>query len=135
MRVAQYALPRAEGDGEDASLVVYYFQGTGGSAQANLDRWIGQMEQPDGSSSKAKAKTDTRRVNGLNVTLLDVSGIYRAEMNPGAGDQVNKPGFRLRAAVIETPKGPYFVKLAGPEKTIVRWDEAYESFVNSFEFK
>src|SRR4051812_45472638 len=43
MRVAQYRLPRAEGDTADASLILYYFgQGQGGSAQANLDRWIGQ---------------------------------------------------------------------------------------------
>src|SRR5687768_8540566 len=38
MRVAQYKLPKAEGDGEDALLIVYYFgQGQGGSAQANID--------------------------------------------------------------------------------------------------
>ena len=31
MRKAQFKLPRAEGDGEDASLIVYYFGGSGGS--------------------------------------------------------------------------------------------------------
>src|SRR3954464_13311006 len=47
MRVAQYRLPKAEGDKEDASLVLYYFGASqGGSAQANIDRWIGQMQQP-----------------------------------------------------------------------------------------
>ena len=136
MRVAQYRLPRAEGDAEDASLIVYYFgQGQGGSAQANLDRWIGQMEQPGGGSSKEKAKTDKMTVNGLDVTLLDVSGTYTAEMTPGSGSQQNKPGSRMRAAVIDTPKGAYFVKLVGPEKTIARWDGEYMSFIRSFEFK
>src|SRR6266700_1953632 len=48
MRVAQYKLPKAAGDSEDALLVVYYFgQGQGGSAQANIDRWINQIQQPD----------------------------------------------------------------------------------------
>lgn len=136
MRVAQYRLPRAAGDGEDASLIVYYFgQGQGGSAQANLDRWIGQMEQPGGGSSKEKAKTEKMTVNGLDVTLLDVTGTYTAEMTPGSGNQQNKPGSRMRAAMIDTPKGAYFVKLVGPEKTIARWDGEYMSFIRSFEFK
>ena len=31
MRLAQFALPRAEGDVEDAELVVFYFGGSGGT--------------------------------------------------------------------------------------------------------
>src|SRR5678815_1665505 len=51
MRVAQYRLPKAPGDTEDASLVLYYFgQGQGGSTMANIDRWITQMKQADGLS-------------------------------------------------------------------------------------
>src|SRR5437899_1407025 len=65
MRVAQYKLPKAEGDKEDASLVLYYFGATqGGTAQANIDRWIGQMKQPDGGDSKSKSKTEILTVNG-----------------------------------------------------------------------
>ena len=74
MRVAQYSLARAAGDSEDAELIVYYFGGSGGSVDANLDRWLGQMEQPDGKPSKAVAKTSTMTTNGLKVTVLDVSG-------------------------------------------------------------
>lgn len=135
MRAAQFRLPRAEGDAEDASLVVYYFQGGGGSVQDNLDRWASQIEQPDGSSSKMKSKTSTMKVNGMNVSLMDVSGTYTAEMTPGGGERHNKPGFRMRAAVIETPRGPYFIKLTGPEKTIGQWDQSFDAFINSFEFK
>lgn len=135
MRSAQFLLPRAEGDQEDASLVVYYFQGGGGSVQANLDRWASQMQQPDGSPSKDKSKTSTLKVNGMNVTLMDVSGTYTAEMTPGAADRQNKLGYRMRGAVIETPRGPYFIKLTGPEKTIARWDQSFDAFINSFEFK
>src|ERR1051326_441309 len=81
MRVAQYKLPKIEGDKEDASLVLYYFgSNQGGTAQANIDRWIGQMQQPDGSDSKSKAKTENLTVNGLKVTTVDVSGTYTAEM-------------------------------------------------------
>jgi len=136
MRVAQYKLPRVEGDKDDGSLVLYYFGSSqGGTAQANIDRWIGQMQQPDGSSSKDKAKTETMTVNGLKVTTVDVTGTYTAEMAPGSGSFHNDENYRLRAAVIETSKGNYFVKLAGPAKTITRWDQAYADYLKSFEFK
>ena len=136
MRVAQYKLPKVEGDPEDASLVLYYFGASqGGAVQANIDRWIGQIEQPDGSSSKDKAKTESMTVNGLKVTTVDVSGTFTAEMTPGSGDRRNNADYRLRAAVIETPKGNYFAKLTGPSKTVARWDSAFAEYLKSFEFK
>ena len=136
MRVAQYKLPKAEGDKEDALLVLYYFGATqGGTAQANIDRWISQMKQPDGSSSKDKAKTESMTVNGLKVTTVDVTGTYTAEMAPGSKTFHNDDNYRLRAAVVETPKGNYFVKLSGPARTIARWDQSYNDYLKSFEFK
>jgi hypothetical protein len=136
MRVAQYKLPKSVGDAEDGSLVLYYFgQGQGGGTQANIDRWISQIHQADGSDSKDKAKSESLTVNGLKVTMVDVSGTYSAEMLPGSGDFTRKPNYRLRAAVIETPKGSYFVKLTGPEKTISHWDQAFQDYISSFQFK
>ena len=131
MRVSQYRLPHAEGDTEDASLVVYYFgQGQGGSVDANLERWAGQMGQ-----TMEKAQKQSTTVNGLNVTLLDVTGHYSADMTPGSAEKVDKPNSRLRAAVIETPNGPYFIKLIGSVKTIARWEQEFMSYVKSAEFK
>lgn len=136
MRVAQYKLPKVEGDSEDASLVLYYFGASqGGAVQANIDRWIGQMQQPDGSASKDKAKTENLTVNGLKVTTVDLTGTFTAEMMPGSGDRHNNPDYRLRAAVVETPKGNYFAKLVGPSKTIARWNQAFNEYLKSFEFK
>src|SRR5438094_80711 len=104
MRAAQYKLPKVEGDPEDASLVLYYFGATqGGTTQANIDRWIGQMQQPDGSASKDKAKTDNMTVNGLKVATVDVTGTYTAEMAPGSKTFHDDENYRLRAAVVETP--------------------------------
>jgi hypothetical protein len=136
MRVAQYKLPKVEGDKEDGSLVLYFFGSSqGGTAQANIDRWIGQMQHPDGSSSKDKAKTETLTINGLKVTTVDVSGTYTAEMAPGSGSFHNDANYRLRAAVVESPKGNYFVKLTGPAKTIAHWEQSYTNYLKSFEFK
>jgi hypothetical protein len=140
MRVAQYKLPKAEGDSADAELVVYYFgQGQGGSTQANIDRWLNQMQQADGTPSKEKAKIENTTVNGLPVTTVDVLGKYNGGMaSPGASpgaSPVDMSNYRMRAAIIETPKGSYFVKLTGPQKTVSRWDQAYTDYIKSFEFK
>jgi len=136
MRVAQYRLPKAAGDTEDASLVLYYFgQGQGGSTSANIERWIGQIKQADGSSAKKTAKEERLEVNGLKVTTVDIAGTYVAETAPASGTFHNKPGYRLRAAVVETPKGSYYLKLVGPEKTVAQWNESFLSYLRSFQFK
>jgi hypothetical protein len=129
MRVAEFVLPKAAGDAEDAELIVYYFGGSGGSAEANIQRWIGQIQAP-----ATKAQRQERTVNGLKVTEVDVSGTYVAEMRPGSAERHNKPNYRLRAAVIDTPRGPYFVKLVGPQKTATHWSKAYEQFLQSLRF-
>jgi hypothetical protein len=134
MRVAQYKLPKVSGDTEDGSLVLYYFgQGQGGGTAANIERWVGQIQQP--ASSPAKPKTETLKINGLEVTTVDITGTYVAETAPGSGEFLNKPNFRLRAAVVETPRGSYYIKLVGPEKTIARWDESYASYLKSVRFE
>ena len=135
MRVAQFVLPRAAGDAADADLVVYYFGGSGGTVEANIERWLGQMQQPDGKPSSAVAKRESRTINGLKVTLVDVSGTYIAEMTPGSAQRHNSPNFRLRAAVIETPNGPYFIKLTGPSRTIAAADKAFEQFLGSVKYQ
>jgi hypothetical protein len=133
MRVAQYKLARAESDTEDASLVLYYFgKDQGGSAAANVERWVSQIQQPDGSKARS---AETSSISGLKMTTVDGTGTYVAETAPGSGEFLKKPGYRLSAAVIETPNGSYYVKLIGPQNTVRHWLEAYVSYLKSFEFK
>ena len=106
LRVAQFELPRASGDAEDAELVVYYFGGEGGTIEANLERWTDQMLQPDGRPSSDVATTTIFEVAGMATTVLDVPGIFAAEVHPGSRMRYYKRGFRLKAAVVETPLGP-----------------------------
>jgi hypothetical protein len=131
MRVAELVVPRAAGDPEDAEVIIYFFGPMPGSVDANIDRWIGQMQQVDGSASKDKARRATQTVNGLKVSTVDVSGTYVAEVRPGAAERHNKPGFRLRAAVVETPRGPYFIKMTGPAKTVAAAEADYAALVAS----
>jgi hypothetical protein len=129
MRVAEFVVPKAPGDSEDGEVIIYYFAGGGGSVEANLQRWASQFQ-----STKDPVRT-TATVNGLQLTSLDVSGTYVAEMRPGSTEHYNKPGFRMRATVVETPKGPYFIKLTGPAKTVDSAGAAFDEFLHSLAFK
>lgn len=134
MRVAEFILPGRDATTSGAELVVYYFGGTGGSVDANIQRWLGQMQQPDGRTTGDVARREARTINGLKVSLLDVSGTYVAEIRPGATEKHNSPGFRMRTAVIETPRGPYFLKLVGPAATVEAWGASFNDFLGSLNF-
>ena len=129
MRVAEFVVPKAAGDPEDGEVIIYYFAGGGGSVEANLQRWATQFK-----STKDPVRT-TATVNGLKLTTLDVSGTYVAEMRPGSTEHYNKPGFRMRATVVETPKGPYFIKLTGPTRTVDTAGATFDEFLKSLAFK
>jgi hypothetical protein len=129
MRVAEFVVPKASGDSEDAELIVYYFGGGGGSVEANLQRWTTQFQSP------TQPVRTSASVNGLKLSSLEVGGTYVAEMRPGSTEHYNKPGFRMRATVVETPKGPYFIKLTGPANTVEKAGAAYDQFLQSLAFK
>jgi hypothetical protein len=131
MRRAQYRLPRAEGDPEDGELAVFFFQGQGGSVQANIDRWISQFTQADGSPAVDAARTAHRDAQGIPLTIVDVSGTYLAAAGPMLAEVQSKPGFRMLAAVAETSAGPWFFKLTGPAATIRKWEATFERFLDS----
>jgi hypothetical protein len=129
MRKAQYRLPGSDG-AADAVLVVYHFgAGGGGGVEANLERWAGQFEQPDGSDSRATMRTSTRNLNGMDVTEVDLAGTYVAETSPGSGEHVREEGWRMLAAILPAPEGAYYAKLVGPAVTIARWQASFESFL------
>lgn len=120
MRRAQFNLPRAAGDAEDAELVVYYFgAGQGGNAAANLQRWRGQVTNPDGTPLPDDAgKQENFEINGMKALLFDLSGRYAPTPNPGMPAITPHDGYRMLAIMIEAPNGSWFVKVAGPTATM-----------------
>ena len=133
MRVAEFVPPRAPGDTEDTDVIVYFFGPMPGSVEANIDRWIGQFKTE--SSAPPQVTRDTATINGLKVTMMAIEGTYIAEVRPGSQERYNKPNFRMRAAVVETPKGPYFIKLTGPVASVRQASGAFDQFLKSLKFQ
>lgn len=116
MRLAQGIIPGAEGQGEFA---IYFFgPGGGGGLEANLDRWVGQVEV------SAPPQRETFEANGLRITHIDITGTLKPS-TMGMGPTAPQPGGKLYGAVVEGPGGPWFIKAMGPEATLVAAREGW----------
>jgi len=68
------------------------------------------------------------------ASWVDLAGTYVAEVRPGATERYNKPNFRLRAAVVETPRGAYYIKMTGPAKTMAAADADFRKFLATLKY-
>lgn len=133
MRAAQFRIPKAEGDAEDAEVVLFFFgKGKGGSAEDNVARWRGQMTTADGKPATDAGIVTIKSVHGLKVTALDLPGTYKG-MSPAGGAAAAKPGFRLLAAVVEGEPGPWFLRVVGPDATVRAAKPAFDALLESVE--
>jgi hypothetical protein len=132
MRAATYVVPAVAGDKEDGECAVYYFgPGQGGSVEANVDRWAGQFEQPDGGPSRRVTQIRKQKINSLAVTTIDLSGTYTGSGGPMARAKVSKPGYRLLGAIVEGLQGPLFFKFTGPAKTVAAGQASFEAMLKT----
>ena len=130
-----YGLPRTPGDPEDAELFVYYFADDAVTVEATLESWTNQMLQPDRRPPSEMTSTTSFDVANLSVTVLDVPGIYSVEVQPNSGMHAYKRDFRLKAAVVETPEGPYFFKLTGPSQTVADSEVEFNALLANLSFQ
>lgn len=121
LRLAQFDIPAAEGDKEDAELVISSFGGGGGGIDANVQRWIDQF-QPEGRRAKVHTGTTPQ---GAYV-IADLTGTYNKPDGPPIQRKtIPTPGSRMLAVILTVEdKANYFLKLTGPEKTVTAAAEA-----------
>lgn len=147
MRAAQFALPPAQ-EGEDRpELILFHFgAGQGGDVQANIDRWIAQISQPDGKPSAERARRESRQVGVFRASTVAVDGTYATGSMMGMmggphGDPhgtpheggAQKENYRLWAAVVEGEGGPWFFKCAGPRAAMDKASAGLEAMLASMQ--
>ena len=126
----EFAAPKVDPDETDGRVTL---MGAGGSIEANLERWTGQFETPDGGA--VKPKLTQQKLAGCDVHLLDISGTYK-DKPPFSGTEVKRPGYRMLAAIISSKdQGNYFIKLYGPQKTVSENEKAFARMIDSLERK
>ncbi len=118
MRLAQAVIPGAAGPGQ---LAVFHFgSGGGGGVDANLERWLSQVEPNPGETPRR----DSFSAGNARVTWIEVAGTLLPS-TMGSGPTTPQPGSRLLAAVVEGPGGPWFFKATGPDRTLAEQREAF----------
>jgi hypothetical protein len=130
MRAATYWV----GSGANrADCAVFFFgPGQGGSVQENIDRWIGQFTQPDGTDSQKKAAINKETIADLQVTTIDLTGTYMASMGgPMSSQKEERPNYRMIGAIIEAPQGPVFFKLTGQQDVVTAAEAEFRQLVQS----
>jgi hypothetical protein len=130
-RVAEYAVPRAGSDGEDAECVVMTFgPHQGGSVEENVKRWMDQFHP-----ALPTPRRMTVDINGMHVTFVEVTGTFAGNMMPNGPNNfvmpTSKPGWRLIGAIVEAPSGLWFFKMTGPDLTVRAGAREFEDMVRS----
>ena len=125
MRIAQYNLPgKTSGNAEMA-----VFNKIGGSVEQNIERWIGQFTQPDGSSSDSKAELTQFVIGSLRADRIYLEGTYSAGAMGGSPAQ--QTGYCLLGYIVIMPDGPYYFKTVGPVETIKQYETSIDQFIKN----
>lgn len=125
MRQAQLEVPAAAGDTQPGELAVFVFPEGAGTVASNVERWQGQFKDADGKTPPVESKV----VKGKNVDVTRVS-VRGAFTDPFSGKGAQK-AFRLLGGIVQTPKGGYYLKLVGPEKTITAVEKDFDALLAS----
>lgn len=126
MRLAEFSIP---GPGGAASLAVFRFPGGAGTVDANIERWVGQFKNEDGS--KPTPIIAKREAANLKVTSVDVGGSFAGSNMPGAPAQPALTTARMFGLIVEGDGDPYFLKLVGAKTTLDRWAPSWEKLAGS----
>jgi len=131
MIAQEYAVPAVEGDSQDGRVTVMT---AGGSVEANIDRWKGQFSQPEGAEAADQAKVEKKTVAGQEVHVVDLSGTYQDSRGPFA-PAVERPDYRMLAAIIPLAEATHFIKFYGPKKTVAANETAFQAMIEGMKVK
>jgi len=127
MRKAQLKVS-GEDKAQSAEVVFFYFgEGGAGGARANVDRWLGQFQEP---KDKLNSKVEDVTINKHKVTFVQAEGTYLSGM-PGAAQRTAQPNSMLLGAILESEQGNVFIKLTGPAKLVKASQQPFNQMVRS----
>jgi len=116
-RGGQWRVPPLHGEGDGGEVVVFYFgAGVGGSAEENIDAWIGTMFNAEGHPAAAERKKHEK--GGLTIFQVVIFGTYYQVVSLPGVPPVPKSNYGLLGAVIENPQGAIYWRFTGPEALI-----------------
>lgn len=142
--LAEFSLPRAEGDAFDGRLTVSI---VGGSLRSNLDVWRHQFtkdraQQVEPGSPQLHEEEPPseflkdREIAGIPVVFVDIEGTYYDRSSPEKPPEQH-PGYRLLGAICGEAAEEHhlYIKFYGPAKTVAAHADEFRTFVRSMRVK
>lgn len=118
--LAEFALPRAPGDPEDAQLTV---TAVGPNDPDRLNQLREELKKSSG-----QAAVEYLKVSGVEVILVDASANY-GEMPGVFAPEVREGRYRVLNAIVPAGEKLYFVNCSGPEKTVGNYARQFREFL------
>lgn len=120
MRKAQFKNGKVE-------IVVFFFgAGSGGSAEANVNRWIGQFKEP---KEELSAKVEKKKIKTATITTISAKGTYMS--GSPFGQKTPMPNYAMRGSIIECKGGPIFIKMTGPSVDVTKATPGFDKTIKS----
>ncbi len=136
----EFSAPKVEEKDKDKAARIT-FTASGGSVEANIDRWYTQFEQADKSSTKDKAKVEKFDADGQTIVhWVDIPGTFKDTMGAGPFAPSKAPtmreNYRMLGAIIETKgMGNHYVKITGPSETVEQLSEGFKKMLKELKVK
>lgn len=112
MRVAQLVLK----NDPKVKMAIFYF-GEQDMIQENIDRWRGQFVKEDSFKDL--------EVNSGSCRVVKILGIYKLKPFPMAQEFKETPNYGVLAAIVNTNKGPYYLKIEAPKSIIEQEEKSF----------
>lgn len=126
MRAATVQIPMAKGDKEPGELTVFRFPAQ--NINDNIGRWVGQFKTEGRKQKITKGQTAKKQ----DYYFVEVSGTFKkADGPPMMRKTKDAPGFRMLAVILPVKgDGMYFLKLTGPDKTVMAQTKAMRQTID-----
>jgi hypothetical protein len=122
MRVASFHISGKEG--KSAEVGVFPLPGMAGSDLANVNRWRGQVGQPEITEAELSKVAEPVQIAGQSGQLFDQAGT-----NPSSGDKS-----RILAAVLRREGTAWFFKMTGDDELVGQQKPAFVEFLKNYSF-
>ncbi len=119
---AEFSVKALKGDENNGRLTMMR---SGGSIEANIDRWVGQF------SGKMEKEVTKEKHNGLTVHLVDLTGTFANSPNGPFGPKKMEDDYRMLGAICVSSTGNYFLKFYGPKKTVASQLDNFKKMLKS----
>jgi len=96
----------------------------GGGIDANLNRWVKQMQQIPGES----VEEDVLTLDGVEAKLIDVRGTFSQ-----VSSQSSTSNSRLIGVALPISPRDFYVKLTGPRDAVASYQDNFRAFLKTAE--